>query len=311
MILNVLAVDASNIPVTGLKAQDFELMDNGKTQELTSFREVDGTQSIAPPHVVLILDTVNNTGRSIAFEIKEIGKYLGSSQGHLLSPTSIATLTSSGIKASPTSMDGSVLLNESRALFKDIHPYECRNSSEDGMRSVPLSGHGGQNIGLSIQRVNDGGCLNEKFTLSLTALGDFAAAQMNVSSRVVLIWIGSGWPLLAGPEFHLDTPEIKANLFGHMVELSRILREAQVSLNAVYSPDIFRKTELQSLHVKSFAEGPPTENQAAASDFALQAIATQSGGRIVESALQMCASTMRFPSIPFLPPNRMSTIRCN
>ena len=188
------------------------------------------------------------------------------------------------------------------------------------MRSVPLSGHGGQNIGLSIQRVNDGGCLNEKFTLSLTALGDFAAAQMNVSSRVVLIWIGSGWPLLAGPEFHLDTPEIKANLFGHMVELSRILREAQVSLNAVYSPDIFRKTELQSLHVKSFAEGPPTENQAAASDFALQAIATQSGGRIVETKsiadqIAKCVADVRkyyaisFDSIPSSKPDEYHSLQ--
>jgi len=52
---------------------------------------------------------------------------------------------------------------------------------------------------------------------------------------------------------------------------------------AIDSPDMFRKPELQSISVKSFAEGPLTEEQATASDLALQAIATQSGGRILES----------------------------
>ena len=122
MILNVLAVDEFNRPVTGLKAQDFVLMDNGQPQELASFREVNGNQGIGAPHVVLILDAVNNTRRSIAFEIKEIGKYMGSNQGRLLYPTSIATLTSSGFKASHTSTDGSVLLQESRDSCSKTFP---------------------------------------------------------------------------------------------------------------------------------------------------------------------------------------------
>src|SRR5579863_9807703 len=65
IILNVLAVDEFNKPVIGLKPQDIVLTDNGRTQELASFREVNGDQGIAPPHVVLILDAVNNTSRSI------------------------------------------------------------------------------------------------------------------------------------------------------------------------------------------------------------------------------------------------------
>jgi hypothetical protein len=40
---------------------------------------------------------------------------------------------------------------------------------------------------------------------------------------------------------------------------------------------------MQSLRRKPFAEGPRTEAQATAGDLALQAIATQSGGRVLES----------------------------
>jgi VWFA-related protein len=282
LILNVLAVDEFNRPVTGLTLQDFALMDNGQLQKLASFREVRADQAIAPPHVVLILDAVNNTGRSIALEVKEIGKYLESDQGRLQYPTSIAILTSSGLKASRPSIDRSVLSRESHALFNDIHSYECK-SSTDGAAPVFVSGHGNKNIGLSIEKTDDGKCLNEKFTLSLTALSDFATAQKNVLGRVILIWIGPGWPLLTGPEFHPDTAEIEANFFDHIVELSRTLREAQVTVDAVYSPDMFRRSELQSVQVKPPAKGPLTEKEASASDLALQAIAIQSGGRILES----------------------------
>ena len=283
IILNVLAVDDFKTPVTGLKAQDFVVMDNGAPQELASFREVNGDQSIAPTHVVLILDAVNNTSRSIAYEIKEIGKYLGSNQGRLLYPTSIATLTPSGLMAGQTSFDGSVLLQESRTLFKDIHPYACKSPSDDVADAFPVSGHGDKSIGFSVEKTDDGNCLNERFTLSLRALNDLATARENVPGRVILIWIGPGWPHLTGPEFHPDTAEIKANFFDHIVQLSRTLREAQVTVDAVYSPDMFRKPELQTVGVKSFAEGPLTEKQATASDLALEAIATQSGGGILAS----------------------------
>jgi VWFA-related protein len=320
MILNVLAVDDSNMPATGLKPQDFVLMDNGRPQELASFREVNGEQGIVQPHIILILDAVNNTSRSVAFEIKEIGKYLAMNQGRLVYPTSIATLTSSGFNTSPTSVDGSVLVQESKTLFKDIRPYECKNSSNVAAHASPLSGHGDMNIGASVQKTDDGNCLNQKFTLSLTALGHLASAQKDVPGRVILIWIGPGWPLLTGPEFSPDTAEIKANFFDHIVQLSRSLREAQVTVDAVSSPDMFRKPELQSSPVKSLAEGPLTDKQATARDLALQAIATQSGGRTLESKsiaeeIARCVADVQayyalsFDSIPSAQPDEYHSLQ--
>jgi VWFA-related protein len=283
IILNVLAVDQSNLPATGLKPQDFVLIDNGRPQELATFREMHGEQVVVQPHIILVLDAVNNTSRSIAFEIKEIGKYLASIQGSLKYPTSIATLTSAGFKTSQTSVDSSALLQESKTLFNGIRPYECKSSADDAAHASPLSGHGDKSIGASVQKTDDGNCLNHKFTLSVTALGDLASAQQDVPGRVILIWIGPGWPLLTGPEFLADTAEIKANFFDHIVHLSRTLREAQVTVYAVSSPDMFRQAAFESSPGKSLAEGPLTEKQATANDLALQAIATQSGGRILES----------------------------
>lgn len=151
------------------------------------------------------------------------------------------------------------------------------------MQALPLSGHGAANFGMSVEKGKDADCLNERFTLSVTALGDLAAAQKNVPGRVLVIWIGPGWPKLTGAEFHPDTAQTKANFFNYIVQLSRSLREAQVTVDAVYSPDMFRRAEVQIAPVKPFAEGPLTEEQAAASDLALEAIAAQSGGRVLES----------------------------
>jgi VWFA-related protein len=320
LILNVLAVDEFNTPVSGLKPQDFVLMDNGQPQELSSFREVSAGQGIASPHVILILDAVNNTRRSIALEAKEIGKYLVSDQGRLQFPTSIATLTASGFKASQPSVDRSVLSDESRSLFKNVHPYECKSSSDDAAQALPLSGHGDMNIGLSIETINDGNCLNDRFKLSLTALTDLATAQRDVLGRVVVIWVGPGWPLLTGPAFHPDSAEIKANFFDRIVELSRTLREAQVTVDAAYSPDMFRKSELKSGQVRPFAEGPLTEEQATAGDLSLQAIATQSGGRILESKsiaaqIARCVADMQtyyalsFDSVPSSRPDEYHSLQ--
>lgn len=283
IILNVLAVNDLGAPITGLKPQDFVLTDNGKPQKLASFSEVNGDHGIAPPHIFLVLDAVNNTTRSISFEVKQIDRFLGLNQGRLPYPTSIALLTRFGLRTTARSTDGSTLLQESKDLFKDIPHYDCDNSSNDVTDALAPTGHGDDNVGFSIQKINDGNCLNTRFKLSLTSLYKLALAQEDAPGRVIVLWIGPGWPLLSGPEFHPDTAAIKANFFDYAVQLSRALREAQVTVDAVYSPDMFRKSELRGLSVKSFAQGPIREDETSASDLALPAIATQSGGRILMS----------------------------
>jgi VWFA-related protein len=159
-----------------------------------------------------------------------------------------------------------------------------------------------------------------RVTLSLTALNDLANAQKDVLGRVIVIWIGPGWPLQIGPEFHPDTAQVQANFFDHIVQLSRTLREAQLTVDAVYSPEIFQRSGLQSVHAKSFADGPLTEKQATAGDLALQAIATQSGGRILESKsiaaqIARCVADVQtyyalsFDSIPSSKPNEYHSLQ--
>ena len=109
----------------------------------------------------------------------------------------------------------------------------------------------------------------------------FATEQEDVPGRVILIWIGSGWPLLVNPEFREDSTALKRNLFDNLVLVSTALREAQVTLDAVFSPDFYRKVELRSDHDNTFFNGVPTEDQVTASSLGLHVLAHQSGGQIL------------------------------
>jgi VWFA-related protein len=281
MILNVLVTDASGNPISGLTQQDFTLLDNRQPQRLVSFREMKGDSGTAPAHVVLLVDGVNNTSRSIAYQVKEIGKYLGH-QGHLIFPTSVAVLTGSGIEVSRASQVGATLWDESQNMMGNAQsPYDCAN--DNSVSSVPLAGHGDKNIGLSIEKTNDGNCLNQKFILSLNALSNLATQMKETPGRVIVIWMGPGWPSLSGLEFLPDTSAIKQNLFDHLVELSNSLREAQVTLDALSSPDLFRATESALPAKNSLPEVVETEKQVSASSLSLNALARHSGGRVLEN----------------------------
>ena len=53
--LIVQATDSSGKPVTGLKADDFVLLDNQKPTRAASFREIEGLAGTAKVHVMLVL----------------------------------------------------------------------------------------------------------------------------------------------------------------------------------------------------------------------------------------------------------------
>lgn len=318
VILNVLVVDASDQPIRGLHPDQFTVDDNGNPQKLASFREVNGGEGIAPAHTILMLDTVNGTSRDIEYEVKQLRNYLALHQGRLASPTSLAILRASGIEVDPSSSLGTTLAAESRVLFKDIQPYKCDETADNSMPLFMAPGHGDKNIGFSIEKVKDGACLNKKFQLSLTQLRDFVITQENTLGRVILVWIGPGWPRLSGPEFVRDTAQIKQNRFDLFVELSRILREAQVTVDAVYSQDLSRQTD--QTDDKTDSQGVPTEEFATAASLSLRSIARQSGGRILggknmADSIARCSTdaetyyTLSFDSSPSSKPNEYHSLK--
>lgn len=282
VILNVLVTDRSGKPARELKEDDFSLFDNGEPRKIESFRAIEGSKGLVPARVVLMLDTVNNSPRGIANDRRGIEQFLRQGPAHLSYPTSIAMLSGSGMRVLQPSEERDSLLEDLRKLSSDVRQFDCTDESGGSEQVFATINLGtGTSILDGLHPDQKSGCLNERFQRSVSSLERFATEQENVPGRVILIWIGSGWPLLSNPEFRANSPALKRNLFDNLVLVSTALREAQVNLDAVFSPDFYRKVEFRSDRDNSFFNGVPTEDQVTASSLGLQVLAHQSGGQIL------------------------------
>jgi VWFA-related protein len=132
-------------------------------------------------------------------------------------------------------------------------------------------------------------CENQRFHHSVAALKQFVVDQENEQGRAILIWIGRGWPLLLRHEFSDDSIGVKQNMFDNLALITNAMREGQVTLDAVFSPDLFRRVELRTDHDNAFFNGVPREDQMTASSLGLQMLAHQSGGLVLLDGKDLAA----------------------
>jgi hypothetical protein len=176
-------------------------------------------------------------------------------------------------------------------------------------------------IAIDSPPTHQAGCLNYRFQKSLTALNTIAMQQTDTPGRAILVWLGPGWPLLRDPDFREDTPAIKQNFFDFLVELSSAIREGQVTLDAVASPDLFRADEAPSDHDVRLMDGVPSEDQVTAGSLGLTVLAHQSGGQILRGTKDLATDiatcmadadtyyVLSFDSSPAMRPGELHSLR--
>ncbi len=286
VILNVFVADASGNPVAGLKQEDFILLENEHPQQIASFKAVRGSEASAPPRVLLMLDSVNNSSSGMTYIRRELEAFLEQNQGNLPYTVSIVRLTDFGLRAGQPSRDGNALLRELGMLPYDIH---VKMRGEEPPPNATTVGNAFDPMKAMIRPNPDGADLDQRFSLSIPALVSLAAEQVEVPGRVILVWIGSGWPMLSGPGFLPDTPETQRNFFAHIVGLSTVLREAQITLDMVSSPKMLRNAGLDADYYQAFLNGVSSVSQANAANMALPVLARQSGGQVLADSNNLTA----------------------
>ena len=106
--LDVVVTAKSGPPVGDLQQQDFTLFDNKTPRHLTSFQAVAGSQNTT--HILMVIDAVNTSYESIAYERAEVDKFLRANGGHLPQPMALAFFTDTGTQIqSNYTTDGNVL----------------------------------------------------------------------------------------------------------------------------------------------------------------------------------------------------------
>ncbi len=254
--LDVVVADQFGHAVPGLQQQDFSLLDNKLAQKIVSFHALaGGLASDDPPvEVILVVDEVNTSFQQVVIVRQEIEKFLNQNGGQLARPVSILFFTDSGAAATTPSKDGKAVLAE-----LNQHKQPLRNTSR------AQGGYG------AIERLNS----------SVRTVGQLADFEAKRPGRKLVIWMSPGWTFLASPRVQLSSKDEQA-LFRTVVSLSDALQRAHITLYNV-NPAGSGGNALKSYY-KSFVKGVTTAKQVEAGNLALQVLAYQSGGLILNSS---------------------------
>lgn len=272
--LDVLVINQRGYPVSGLKAADFTVLDNGHPEKIVSFHAYGGMGAAPDPpvSVTLVLDTLQLPFTLASQERQSVEAFLRRHGGHLAQPMTILTLTESGLSRVGVASTEGNRLAESIAHNR-VTSWTGRNNNlsaqidrTSNQSQVPALGAGLVNIPV----VND-----LPGEAALKALGAIATAERRQSGRKLLIWVGPGWGVGSGvfghnpqgagsgvnPEEAAETNKEKQTLFDRIVWFSTLLRVARITL------DNFSEGETTGVNNDDGQLGVPLLNGPAAMPF--------------------------------------------
>ena len=283
--LDVVVTDTSGRPVSGLELKDFTLLDNGQPQKMVTFHAFDGIAAKPDPPVeaILVIDSVNLQPLQVNRAQEEILKFLHQNGGRLAQPVSIYLLSPGSLMVTPQPSTDGDLLAEQIAHTKELHA-----------------------VSLPDQKPLVGGAIRPEAEIprnpiSLTALGAMVLEERQRPGRKLMIWVGFGWPARSGGVSDFDW----------ITEFSTRLREARVELSSInlwpypaywFYPDTH-------FHYQDYVAGVKSAKTMNFKNLALQVLATQSGGRVVNATgdlagqiEKLIAEESAFYAISFDPP---------
>ncbi|MGC9198390.1 MAG: VWA domain-containing protein [Acidobacteriaceae bacterium] len=278
IFLDVLVTEKNGQPVTGLGANDFTVLDDKRPEKITSFKEINAKEQ--PVEAIVLIDAVNTHYDIVSEARQQIDKFLHANGGKLPLPTVLAVLTNDGIEMQHT------YTTNGNDLDAVLTQYTI------GLREIRRSA----GVYGDAERLDD----------SLKAIRLLAAYELQRPGRKIILWIAPGWPLLSGPEVTLSYDQTMS-IFNQVTWLSSALREGQVT---VYSIDPLGVAEpLQELfYYQQFLAGLKKPGEAQLGNLGLQVLATQSGGKVLNSPevadllTQCMAENQDYYRISFEPP---------
>jgi len=255
--LDVVVTDHEGKPVRGLQQQDFTLLDNKKLQTILFFREAVGTGAAPDPssQAIVVVDPVNNRFNRVSFQRVELEKFLRQAVGPLPLPMSVVLLSDTYASSTAVTREGNTLADSLQA-----NPI--------GLRTI-FTWQG-----------SSGGADRTKVTLH--ALEQLVASEVDQPGRKLIIWLGRGWPLLENSNFKLSKKDQEA-CFQDIVWLSTKMREARITLDTIdqLGMDVgFGR----SFYYKAFLGGVSSADKVQLNDLALQVFAVHSGGQVLNQS---------------------------
>lgn len=246
-------------PVAGLEQKDFTLLDNKAPQKILSFKAVSGSQE--PVEVILLIDGVNTTYETIAYERNQIDAFLRANGGKLTHPMKLAIFGDTGTQVQDSfSTDGNAI-----AASFDKQTVALRTLR----RSAGFYG------------------AEERFDLSMKTLAQLASVEATHPGRKFILWVSPGWPILSGPRVQIDGKQ-QQQLFNAIVQTSAELRQTRITLYNI-NPLGASEPTINVYYYQEFLKGVARPSQVSVGNLALQVLAAQSGGLVLNSSNDITA----------------------
>jgi len=257
--LDVRVAEQSGKLVSGLAAEDFTVLDNGKPAKIRSYRAYSKSDLPMQVQVLLVFDALNTDFYVVSEMRQQVSTFLRRNGGHLTTPVTVYWLTYNGLeRQGPPSLDGNALAAQVDASAVRLPPR---------MRAQGAFG--------AIERYNF--CVN--------TLSKLVQALASTPGRKMLIWAGPGWPAPIGPNIDISGREAPG-LFGEIVYLSAQLRAKQIVLYSISGGMADQGTFLYQGYVK----GVQKPSQVQLQDLSLKVLAVQSGGLALAPSNDIAAS---------------------
>ena len=280
--LHVVVADASGQPVTGLKPEDFIVLDHAQPQKIAQFEEVKGSiVTDDSVHGLVVLDAIDDGKAGVNRVRKELVKLLGQGHGPLAYPIEIVVALDTGTNEGKPTTDRAALMKDLTGLTGNLHSTDCD-------ATAPGSDMRDSRIGASFLGQTDSAqtrwiCLNAHLTESLNALKSLAEEQQNAKGSAIVIWTGPGWPL--PPK--IDTGQVMGggtmgDLSGAIFSVEAAMQEGQVTLEAVSWGKFERAQGARRAGLTGSLAGDGLPEQEAALE--LPALAEQTGGLALEKS---------------------------
>lgn len=208
VVVDVVATDSNGQALSDLKADDFNLQENGAPQKISHFSfRAPGTKRIAqpqlPPNVisnapafqssslnVMLLDTLNGEFSEITYVKDELVKYLGSAE--LERPVALFAMEDRLVLLSDFTTD-SASLKSTVEKFK--LPARFNNADTAGSIASAFTTHGD----FHTNDRNIGETLNQLNALAKTLSG--------YPGRKNLIWLSEGFPVTLFPDIQIPNQQ--------------------------------------------------------------------------------------------------------
>jgi VWFA-related protein len=249
--LDVIARDSADNPVTGLKQQDFVVLDNGSSKAITSFAEVGKDDT--PPTIVLVFDVINSPVTYATFQRQELTKFLRANEGKLAYPTVLTVVAPEGVSSSPT-------------------PTTDGNALAATLAKVNLG------PGL-VQRSSGGAAAQQRVNLSIKALNETLGSAGKFPGRKLVLYLSPGWALMGGEPM---APEQEKEMFAIVKNYSTGMRQTRVTLYMLNTQGAGASVSgLQAY--RQYLKGVNDVRKTDFADMSLQVLATQSGGLVLNS----------------------------